>query len=125
MTIREAVNKANIKFDGTQMSLLIDFNGEDQTVLSASNIDELEDLWESLVDELETDIYSVDSIEREMIEYKARLALCGVWCNGTISVYGYNFEDAYDAAIQEIGMDLNRMFPNLDIEYSVEIIEEI
>lgn len=124
MTIREAIKNENIELDGKRHNFLIGFNGDDETELEASSIEELEELWMSLVDEFETDVDKVDYIDIAYLKYKARVSFFGVWCNGTIDTYGKSVDDAYDAAMEDVGVTLNNAYPDLDVEYSVEIIEE-
>ena len=124
MTIREAIGD-KYKFDGSQITFDIGFNGDDETELTARSIEELEELWRSLVEEFETTIDGVEYADAVLNNYQARVSFCdGKWCGGTIVVEGYSVEDARETAIDYIGVKLYKAFPELDIEYSVEIIEE-
>ena len=124
MTIREAIGD-DYKFDGSKITFDIGFNGDDETELTARSIEELEELWRSLVEEFETTIDGVEYANAVFNNYQARVSFCdGKWCGGTIVVEGYSVEDARETAIDYIGVKLYKAFPELDIEYSVEIIEE-
>lgn len=57
-------------------------------------------------------------------EYKFLVSMCGGWCNGTISFYAEDEDEAYGKAMDYIGDKLSDMFPELDILYSVELYEE-
>ena len=63
MTIKEA-GKDIVK--NGYHSYLIGFNGNDETSLDATNIDELEELWYSLCSEFECGVDSIDYIVCEV-----------------------------------------------------------
>lgn len=50
--------------------------------------------------------------------------LCGGYCGGYIHVNADDEDDAYDKAIEYVGPRLYKAFPELDIEYSVELYDE-
>lgn len=50
--------------------------------------------------------------------------LCGGYCGGYIHVNADDEDDAYDKAIEYVGRRLYKAFPELDIEYSVELCDE-
>lgn len=59
-----------------------------------------------------------------MKEYKFYVILCGGYCGGEMTIKAENSDEAYDKAIDDIGHRLYKAFPELDIEYSVEIVED-
>lgn len=121
MTIREAANGIEIN----DWTYLVGFNGDDETIISARDIEELEEVWRDLSKEFEVPEDCVDYIEGEFREVKAYFSLCdGKYCNGFIKVSADNYTDAYYAATDEIGRRLNAAFPDIDIEYSVKIVTE-
>lgn len=65
MKIKE-YNKLNniILNDGKLHTYIIDFNGNDETELDVVSEEDLIQLWESLCEEFNTDVSSIDYIER-------------------------------------------------------------
>lgn len=59
-----------------------------------------------------------------MKTYKFCVILCGGYCGGYIYVDADDEDDAYDKAIEYVGPRLYKAFPELDIEYSVELCDE-
>lgn len=63
MTIRDAGRDVVTEFDGMQ-DYRIGFAGNDETELTATNMNELENLWESLAPEFGCEVDEVDYVER-------------------------------------------------------------
>ena len=59
-----------------------------------------------------------------MKEYKYYVDLCGGSCGGVMTIKAKDADDAYVKAMEDVGTRLYQTFPDLDIEYNVEIIEE-
>ena len=59
MTIREAANGIEIN----DWTYLVGFNGDDETIISARDIEELEEVWRDLSKEFEVPEDCVDYIE--------------------------------------------------------------
>lgn len=118
MTIREAANGLEIN----NWTYLIGFNDDDETIVYAKDIEDLEELWRDLSKEFEVTENCVDYIEGEYKEIKVYFSLCdGKYCDGFIKVSADNYTDAYLTAVDEIGRRLNTAFPEVDIEYSIKI----
>lgn len=121
MTISEVANGIEIN----DWTYLVGFNGDDETIIYAKDIEQLEELWSDLSKEFEVPEDCVDYIEGEFREVKAYFSLCDrKYYNGFITVSADNYTDAYYTAVDEIGRRLNAAFPGIDIEYSVKIITE-
>lgn len=58
-------------------------------------------------------------------EYKFLVSMCGGWCNGTLVIKAEDEDEAYDKAMDYVGDKLSDAFPDLDIEYNVELYEPI
>lgn len=59
-----------------------------------------------------------------MNEYLFKLRLCdGYECGGTIKINANNEKDAYNSVIEYVGTKLYQAFPELSIDYSVELVE--
>ena len=58
-----------------------------------------------------------------MKEYKFYVILCGGYCGGEMTIKAENSDEAYDKAMDDIGQKLYKTFPDLDIDYDVEIDE--
>lgn len=59
-----------------------------------------------------------------MKEYKYYVDLCGGSCGGVMTIKAKDADDAYMKAMEDVGKRLYQAFPDLDIEYNVEIIED-
>jgi len=59
-----------------------------------------------------------------MKEYRFRVDLCGGYTDGFITVKADDEGNAYDKATEYVGKKLYEAFPELDIEYNVEVYEE-
>ena len=60
-----------------------------------------------------------------MEKYKYKLCLCdGRFATGHIEVYAEDEESAYDKAVEIVGTKLYAAFPELEIEYYVELDDE-
>lgn len=61
----------------------------------------------------------------KMKEYKFFVYLCnGTCCDGYLTVKAKNEDDAYEKVMYMVGKRLMKAFPELDIEYSVELCDE-
>ena len=56
--------------------------------------------------------------------YRFAVSLCGGWAGGTIEVKARNSEKAYDKAMDLVFNKLVKAFPELEIDYYVEEVEE-
>lgn len=56
-----------------------------------------------------------------MKEYKFFVDLCNGTCNGHLTVKAKDEDDAYEKAMYMVGKRLLKAFPELDIEYNVEL----
>lgn len=57
-------------------------------------------------------------------EYNFYVQICGGYADGNIVIKAKSESEAYDEAIEYVGNKLYNAFPELDIEYNVEIDEE-
>ena len=55
-----------------------------------------------------------------MKTYEFCVSLCGGWCNGSIFIDANDENEAYNKAMDHVANNLVKVFPTLDIEYSVE-----
>lgn len=56
-------------------------------------------------------------------EYHFYVQICGGYADGNITIKAESESEAYDEAIEYVGSKLYNAFPELDIEYNVEIDE--
>lgn len=56
-------------------------------------------------------------------DYEFLVSICNGWCNGTLVFSANNEDEAYEMAIEYVGNKLTEAFPELDIEYTVEIYD--
>lgn len=59
-----------------------------------------------------------------MKEYKFYVILCGGYCSEEMTIKAKDSDEAYDKAMDDIRQKLYKTFPDLDIEYNVEIVED-
>lgn len=57
-------------------------------------------------------------------EYKFLVSFCDGWCDGVLSFYAEDEDQAYEQAMDYVGDKLATAFPELDIPYSVEFFGE-
>lgn len=62
--------------------------------------------------------------DRPLVDYCFKVSLNGVYCKGTISVKATDLDDAYQKAQNKVSDGLSKAFPELDIEYDVEPLED-
>lgn len=62
--------------------------------------------------------------ERPLVDYCFKVSLNGGYCKGIISVKAADPDDAYQRAQDKISDGLSKAFPELDIEYDVEPLED-
>lgn len=58
-----------------------------------------------------------------MKEYKCYVSLCGGYTDGFLKVKAANEDKAYDKAMDLVVKRLVKAFPELDIDYNVEVEE--
>lgn len=63
-------------------------------------------------------------IKPKLKEYKYIMSLCGGYTEGELKVKAYDEDDAYNRAMDYVGKRLNKMFPTVDIEYNVELVDD-
>lgn len=88
---------------------------------------EFEDAKVTVIDENEistNDSKKCDKKTEKGKEYKFLVSMCGGWCNGTLSFYAEDEDEAYEKAMDYVGDKLSDAFPELDIPYNVESYEE-
>lgn len=56
-------------------------------------------------------------------EYEFYVKICGGYADGSIKVKAVSDSEAYDKALDHVGRKLFGAFPELDIDYDVEIAE--
>lgn len=57
-------------------------------------------------------------------KYSFYVSLCHGWCDGAISVYAKDEDAARDRVENEINKRLCKAFPELSIDYNVELVED-
>lgn len=58
-----------------------------------------------------------------MKTYRFYVSLCNGWCGGVIEEKADNEDEACDKAIDDVGNRLAKAFPELSIDYNVELID--
>ena len=56
--------------------------------------------------------------------YHFDVMLCGGYAGGQIEIVAYNYDEAYEEAMDLVAKRLVEAFPELDIEYSVECTDD-
>lgn len=59
-----------------------------------------------------------------MKEYKFYVNFCDGCAGGVYTVKAKNYSSAYDKAIDQIGKKLYKAFPELEIDYDIEVAED-
>lgn len=79
------------------------------------------DDWQDEDGNMEIWVKQKQNSEAEMKEYEFYVRLCGGFCDGTIKIEAENEDEAYGKAVELVGDKLTDAFPELDIEFDIDL----